>query len=47
VYGRQGITVENRSGPRRSSSKDALEAQTRMEDFWKLMLELQSLTPQE
>ncbi|MCI79633.1 hypothetical protein A2U01_0100904, partial [Trifolium medium] len=31
VYGRQGITVENRSGPRRSSSKNGVEAQTRME----------------
>ncbi|MCI82448.1 hypothetical protein A2U01_0103722, partial [Trifolium medium] len=29
--GRQGITVENRSGPRRSSSKNRVEAQTRME----------------
>jgi hypothetical protein len=26
VYGRQGITVENRSGPRRSSSKYRVEA---------------------
>ncbi|MCI98315.1 hypothetical protein A2U01_0119618, partial [Trifolium medium] len=26
VYGRQGITVENRSRPRRSSSKNAVGA---------------------
>jgi hypothetical protein len=25
VYGRQGTTVENQSGPRRSSSKSAVE----------------------
>ncbi|PNX62799.1 hypothetical protein L195_g061319, partial [Trifolium pratense] len=31
VYGRQGITVENRSGPRRSRSKNMVEAQTHKE----------------
>ncbi|MCI69647.1 hypothetical protein A2U01_0090910, partial [Trifolium medium] len=30
VYGRQGITVENRSGSRRSSSNNGVEVQTRM-----------------
>ncbi|MCI40915.1 hypothetical protein A2U01_0062148, partial [Trifolium medium] len=33
VHGRQGITLENRSGPRRSSSKNEVEAQTQ-EDVW-------------
>ncbi|PNX71288.1 hypothetical protein L195_g027163 [Trifolium pratense] len=31
VYGRQGITVENRSGPRRSRSKNMVEALTHKE----------------
>ncbi|MCI63638.1 hypothetical protein A2U01_0084895, partial [Trifolium medium] len=31
VHGRQSITVENRSGPRRSNSKNGAEAQTQME----------------